>query len=251
VTLDADALGLAAICVAALVGALGQRALGMGFGLVTMPVLVLVLGPLPAVVAVNVLGALTSAVVIPQVRRLIPWRRLSLLLLPALAGVLPGVLLARAADEALLEIVVGVLILAGVGGTLWLRRADKPLEGDVPVVVTGAIAGLLNASVGVGAPALGIYGALGDWPQRTYAAALQPFFLVLSIVTVASKTALSPADLPPWSWWTWGLVALPLIGGVLIGHRVAARLPERTARGVILLISVLGGVSVLWSGIAG
>lgn len=244
----ADVVGFAAICAVGFVAAVGQRALGMGFGLVLMPVLVL--GPLPAVVAVNALGAVTSGIVITQVWRLISWRRLLWLLVPALAGVVPGVLLARAADEALLKVAVGALILIGVGVTVWLRRTARPLTGDVPVAVTGGFAGLLNASVGVGAPALGIYGALGDWPQRAYAAALQPFFLVLSVVTVIVKSVVDPAGAPAWTWWMWVLVVIPLVAGVLAGRPVAARLPERTARTAILLISVLGGVSVLWSGIA-
>jgi uncharacterized membrane protein YfcA len=246
-----ELLGFVAICVAVFVGAVGQRALGMGFGLVAMPVLVLALGPLPAVVAVNVLGATTAGIVIAQVWRLIQWRRLVWLLVPALLGVAPGILLARAADEAALKTLVGVLILVGVGVTLGLRRAERPLTGDLPVAVTGAVAGVLNSSVGVGAPAVGIYGAVGDWPQRSFAASLQPFYFTLSVVTVALKAWLNPAGAPSWSWGHWAIVIVPLIAGVLVGDRVAHRLPERTARGIILLISLLGGVSVLWSGVAG
>ncbi|MER7795741.1 sulfite exporter TauE/SafE family protein [Microbacterium sp. NPDC096154] len=249
--MSAAALGFAAICLASLIGAVGQRALGMGFGLVTVPVLVLVVGPLPAVTAVNALGAVTSVIVLAQVWRLVDWRRLVWLLLPALLGVIPGILLARTADDAVLKTVVGVLILLGLALTLWLRRAERPLPGDMPVAVTGAVAGVLNGSVGVGAPILGIYGALGDWPQRAYAAALQPFFFVLSVTTVVAKGLLDPAGALPWSWWQWLLVCATLVVGVLLGHRIAAHLPERTARTIILLISLAGGVSVLWSGIAG
>lgn len=244
-----ELLGFVAICAASLVGAVGQRALGMGFGLVTVPVLVLVLGPLPAVTAVNVLGALTSIIVLAQVWRLVEWRRLMWLLLPALAGVVPGILIATSADDAVLKTVVGVLILAGVALSVWMRRSERPLEGDLPVAVTGAVAGVLNGSVGVGAPVLGLYGAVGDWSQRAYAAALQPFFFVLSVTTVISKTLLDPAGALPWPWWAWLVVSAPLVVGVFLGDRLAGRLPERTARAIILLISLLGGLSVLWSGV--
>lgn len=246
-----ELLGFAAICVAALVGAVGQRALGMGFGLVAMPALVLVLGPLPAVTAINALGVVTSVLVLAQVWRHVDRRRLLRLVIPALVGVAPGILLARVADSDILELVIGALILVGVALTLWMRRAARPLTGDGPVVATGAIAGLLNGSVGVGAPALGLYGTLGDWPQRSYAASLQPFFVALSVTTVVLKSVLDPASAILWSWWQWVLVLVPVAIGVLVGHRIAAHLPERAARTAILLISFLGGVSVLWSGITG
>ena len=243
--------GFASVCVASFVGAVGQRSLGMGFGLVTVPVLVLVVGPLPAVTAANALGAITSAVALAQVWRLVQWRRLLWLLLPALAAVFPGILLARSADDAVLKTVAGTLILVGIGLTLRVRRAQRPVVGDVPVAATGAVAGLLNGSVGVGAPVLGVYAALGDWSQRAYAAALQPFFFVLSVTTVAAKGVLDPAGAVPWPWWAWPIVGGTVVVGVLVGHRVAALLPERTARAIILLISLIGGVSVLWSGVAG
>lgn len=246
-----EPIGFALICVAALVGAIGQRALGMGFGLVAMPALVLVLGPLAAVTAINALGIVTSALVLAQVWRDVEWRRLLWLLIPALLGVVPGILLARVADSDALKTIIGALILAGVALTLWMRGTERALAGDSPVAATGGIAGLLNGSVGVGAPALGLYGALGDWGQRSYAATLQPFFVALSATTVAMKALFDPASTLSWSWWEWALVVVPVVLGVLVGHRIASRLPERAARAGILLISSLGGASVLGAGIAG
>lgn len=244
-------LGFVAVCAAALVGSIGQRALGMGFGLVAMPVLVLVIGPLPAVTAMNAMGVLTSLLVLAQVWRLVDWRRLMWLLIPALAGVVPGILLARLADDALLKTVMGAVILIGVALSAWLHRAARPLTGNVPVAVTGVVSGVLNGSVGVAAPAVGIYGAIGDWPQRAYAAALQPFFVVMSAATVLAKGLLDPAGGVPWAWWAWSVLAAVIIAGVLLGARVARRLPERGARAGILVLSFLGGVSVLWAGVAG
>ncbi|MEL5989949.1 sulfite exporter TauE/SafE family protein [Microbacterium phosphatis] len=244
-------LGFLAVCAAALVGALGQRALGMGFGLVAMPVLVLVVGPLPAVTAMTAMGVVASLLVLAEVWPLVSWRRLPWLLVPALAGVVPGILLARLADDGLLKTVMGAIILVGVGLSAWLHRAARPLTGNVPVAVTGAIAGVLNGSVGVAAPAVGIYGALGDWPQRAYAAALQPFFLVMSGATLLAKGVLDPAGTPPWPWWRWLILCGVIIAGVLVGARVASRLPERAARRGILVLSFLGGVAVLWAGVAG
>ncbi|MBO3662510.1 sulfite exporter TauE/SafE family protein [Microbacterium stercoris] len=244
-------LGFGAICAVTLVGAMGQRALGMGFGLVAMPVLVLVLGPLPAVTAMNAMGAVASLLVLAQVWRLVHWRRLIWLLLPALLGVVPGILLARLVDEALLKAVMGAMILIGVGLSAWLHRTAEPIAGNAPVAVTGLIAGVLNGSVGLAAPAVGIYGALGDWPQRAYAAALQPFFLIMSATTVVATGLLDPSATLAWTWWMWLILGSVIVAGVLVGARIASRLPERAARRSILVLSFLGGVSVLWSGLAG
>lgn len=246
-----DPLAIVAIGAALLVGALGQRIVGMGFGLIAMPVLVLTLGPLPAVVAVNAFGAMSTVLVMTRTWGLIDWRRLWWMLVPAVAGAIAGILLARGASSDLLKAIVGALIVVAILLTLVRRRDARPIDGPGVLGGGGLVVGALTGSLGVGAPVLGILGLVTQWEPRAFGATLQPFFCALSTVVVAAKVAIDPHDAPPWPWWGWLLAAVPLVVGFVVGDRVAAHVPTAAIRCGILAISLAGSVIVLVSGVAG
>ena len=80
---------LALLAGAVLLGAATQRLTGMGFALVSAPLLVAVLGPLTGVQLLQVFGIFASALVLAQVC----WRRgphSVLLMLPVVVGIFPA-----------------------------------------------------------------------------------------------------------------------------------------------------------------
>lgn len=105
------------------VGAAAQRVTGLGFAVVAAPVLVLLVGPAPGVVLVNVLGALVALLVLLRVRRDVEPRRLLPVTLAALVGVPGGLALAGAVPSAWLELVLGVLVLAALAVSAQDRKS--------------------------------------------------------------------------------------------------------------------------------
>jgi uncharacterized membrane protein YfcA len=237
--------------VALTLGAVAQRTVGMGFGLVVTPTMVLAVGPLEAVLVCNVFGVVVCSLIVWRVWRDIDWRRLAWLLVPAIAMTIPGILLAQAADDDVLKVAVGVLALAGVAVSVGFTRTDRTLDGPAVRIATGGLVGALNSSIGLGAPVIGMFGIVSRWEHHVYAATLQPFWIGLSLSTVVTRSVIASGGAPPWEWWMWVVAVVPLAIGVLAGDRIAARLDQRLARRAVVAFSLLSGIAVLVTGIVG
>ena len=228
---------------AVVLGGVSQRVTGMGFALVTAPFLVLLLGPVGGVLVVNVCAALTSSLILLRVRHDVAWRRFAVLGTSAVVGILPGSVLAQAAPSAWLELVVGALVLLALATSLLARRAPA-VTGAVPAVVTGLVAGAMNATAGVGGPAFSVYAVASRWPQRSFAATLQPLFITTGLVSFGTKLSIDPSSLPPLAWWVWLGIAAALGAGVLLGDRLSRHLSPRTARVGLLLVATTGAATI-------
>lgn len=231
------------LLVAVVVGGVSQRVTGMGFALVTAPFLVLLLGPVGGVLVVNVCAAMTSSLILLRSRRDVAWRRFAVLGGAAVVGIVPGAVLAQTAPSAWLELVVGALVLLALATTLVARRAPA-VTGTAPAVVTGLVAGAMNATAGVGGPAFSVYAVASRWPQRSFAATLQPLFITTGLVSFGSKLVIDPSSLPPLAWWVWLGIAGALGLGVLLGDRAAGHLSQRAARTGLLVVATTGAATI-------
>ena len=236
-------LGLVLLAVAVLFGASAQRLTGMGFALVASPLLVLLLGPDAGVTVIQFAGIAASALVLVDVWRDVDWPVLPWLLLPALVGLAPGVALVRALPEAVLQIVIGLLVIVALAATLASERA-RVFKGRTGAAVAGLLSGFMNAAAGVGGPAMVLYRVSVNWPQRPFVATLQVYFIVLSSATIAAR------GMPhmPASGWIAG--AIGLLIGLVLGDRLARRVPEHTARMLTIVVAVLGAAATVAKGIA-
>lgn len=237
--------------VALAIGALAQRTVGMGFGLVVTPTMVLAVGPVEAVLIVNVFGIVTCTMIIGRVWRDIDWRGLAWLVVPGMALTVPGILLAQASDADALKIAVGVLALVGVVVSAGFARTERSFDGGAVRVASGALVGALNSSVGLGAPVIGMFAILSKWEHRVFAATMQPFWILLSLTTVVARQIVAPGGAPPWQWWMWIVAVAPVLLGVVVGERIAARIDATSARRAVIGFSLLSGIAVLATGIAG
>lgn len=246
-----DTLPFLITCAALALGTVAQRTVGMGFGLVVTPTLVLVVGPLEAVLVMNVFGTVACGIMVPRVWRDIDWRRLALMCVPAVAFVIPGILIASVASLDLLKIVIGGLAIAGVALSAGVLTSARPLTGGATFASLGAATGLLTGGVGLGAPAIAVLNLLSRWDHRSFTATMQPFWLVLSGVTVATRLIFAPEGTPSWPWWAWVIAAVPLLVGAAVGDRIASRIDAVLARRLIIAFSLVAGVTVLIVGVIG
>jgi uncharacterized membrane protein YfcA len=243
-----DLASLVITCVAVLIGAAAQRMIGMGWGLVVTPVVALVAGPLAAVLVVNLYGALACLIILPRVWADIDWRRLSWLMVPAIALMVPGLLLAKGLDTDVLRIAVGIVAVVGVIVSGVFTSTARTIDGPVLRVAAGSTIGLLNASVGMGAPAVGVYSLVSGWQDRTFVASMQPFWAIVSGVIVAVRPFVAPEGAPDWPWWGWLLAVVPVVAGVLLGDRFAHRVDRTVVKWAVIVCSLAGGISLVVAG---
>lgn len=235
----------------AVLGAGLQRVSGMGMGLVTAPVLSLVLGPLAGVTLSNVAAVTVSLILTVLMRRDVDWRIFRGVAPLLVAGSVVGALVVRVADTAVLDTVLGATVLVAIAAALGLQRRIT-VTGRLPAMASGALAGFMNTTAGVAGPAMTVYAVAARWGQRSFAATLQPVFLLAnlsSVVTKALAGASPPAELVPW--WGWLLPVLGVPVGIALGTVLARRVSLRRARGLALTVATAGGVLALVRGVSG
>ncbi|GAA5140586.1 TSUP family transporter [Pseudonocardia adelaidensis] len=224
---------------AVVVGAVLQRSTGLGFALVSGPLLVLVLGPYEGVALANLLSLLTSSLVLAATWRTVEVRAAAMLSAGAVVAIVPGAALARALPDPVLLVVVGGLA-AGAAGLVAAGCRFPGLVRPSGSLVAGFVSGFSNVTAGVGGPALAVYGA----STRLPAAGFVPTVQVVGIVTNALSLAVKhDAHLPG------GLVlgcVVAVLAGTLGGRWIAGLLGERAGRSVVLSLAIAGGaLSVL------
>lgn len=240
---------VAAIAVAMFVGAIAQRVTGMGFALVVSPFLVLLLGPFDGVMLVNLASIVSALIVLVTVWRDVDVRAYAWLASAALIGVVPGAFLAARVDPALLEVIVGAVLLVSLTVSLFVARLPVTIGGTAPRLVAGFLSGLMNAGAGVGGPAVSAYGILSRWPHRQFAATLQPYFATVGLASVIAKLLIAPGSLPDLGLPGWGIAVAALVAGVAVGTSIAPRVTVRWARRGVIVIAFAGAATALVSGI--
>lgn len=236
VTLGVFFIVLAAI----LLGAIAQRIAGLGFALLVAPFLVLILGPHTGVLMVNICGVVSSTLIIGRVWRDIDWNMFRWLVFPSLLGSLPGSYLAVVVPSAPLSVTVGGIVLVALTVSLVLQRSDIVVSGNAPKAVAGFAAGLTNSMAGVGGPAVSAYALLSRWPQRPFAATLQPFFAVIGVVTLVTKLSLDPSQAPALEPWMWGAIGAVIVVGIFAGEKLSRFVHDHHARFAVVVIAFIG-----------
>ncbi|WP_104190859.1 sulfite exporter TauE/SafE family protein [Cryobacterium sp. Y82] len=236
------------VIAAVLVGSSMQRITGMGFALVAAPFLVLLLGPVDGVIVVNACGALTASIILMRVFRQVDWRRYSLLAVCAVVGIVPGSYILQFVSAAWLEISIGVLVAAGLTVSVNLGRVVVRDRLGFRVMA-GLTSGFMNTTAGVGGPAVSIYAIATGWPQRSFAATMQPYFLSIGLASLASKFGLGSADLPQLPVLVWVFIGCACIVGLIVGDRLATVIEPHVARRLLVVVAYLGSFATIVRGV--
>lgn len=241
---------------AALVGALGGLAaglLGIGGGLIVVPLLTAWMDvpvkravgtSLLVVLVTSALGVLTESVVAPQNLR---WAAALPLAIGALAGAIAGArLVARTTPRRLVLLLVGLLVLASLemAGILEIAGLPRPVAEPAPLVllaghaIAGLVAGVLSSMFGIGGGILAVPALAALHPDWTFQACRATSLLMIVPTSVLAATLhrkLQNVD---------GALARSLApaaaGGAVLGVFLANAVPGRPleiAFAVLLMVS--------------
>lgn len=234
--------GLAALAGATLLGAATQRLTGVGFALVAAPLLVFILGPFNGVLIVNVLGALTALLVLVQVFRLVEYRRVFRLMIPAVLAIIPGAWVASVAKPEVLSVIIGVLIIGALVVSLTAKKA-KWLQGTRGTLIAGSMSGFMNVTSGAGGPAITAYAVASRWPHHAFAASAQLYFF-----GVGTASLLAKHTIPQLSSLEWIACGVGLVAGIALGGLFAGKLSPRVGRVAVIGLAFAGALALLVKG---
>ncbi len=232
-----------------LIGATAQRMAGLGFALLVAPLMTLILGAHTGVLLVNVLGVISSALILPRVWRAVDWGMFRWLSVFAVAGSLLGAWLSGQFSQAVMAVAVGAIVIVALGASLLLSSNRFTTELRGPRAAAGFLSGFTNALAGVGGPAVSAYAVLTRWPQAAFAATLQPYFIVTGSTSAASKLLLSPEGLPPTEWWYWAIILIALLGGIVLGERLLRVVTAHQVRKIVIVLAFAGATASLVHGL--
>jgi uncharacterized membrane protein YfcA len=237
---------MALAAVAAFAGAAVQSATGFGFALVLSPALFAVMDPVEAVTALLVLGLALNLLVLFEGGRPehVDLRALAPMLVAAVPGLAIGAVALTQLSKEVLQVAVGVAVLAAAGWQLRERaRGHRPIP---PAAAWGAgfASGALTTSISVSGPPLVLWlEARGVRPEE-FRASLAASFLALNLVggvvlLAAEGTGAFDA----------GAVAVLLalvVAGYALGALAFRRLDrERFFNFVLVLVALTGAASVV------
>ena len=226
---------------AAFAGAAVQSASGLGFALVLSPALFAVMDPEEAVTAILLLGAALCLVILAESHRVGTYG-LGRLLLPAVPGLVVGVLLLAVLSKEALQVGVGVAVIAAAAWQLRHRAAVR-----IPAVVAGFLSGALTTSISINGPPLALWLESERVSPREFRTTLAAAFVVLDVagvLLILSREGLETADAGR---------LIPLLACVLAGYGVGAaafrRLDAERFSRVVLMVVICTGVASVVAGI--
>ena len=148
-----------------------------------------------------------------------------------------------------LLILVGAMLLLALSIVTLGKRYVPQVEGVVPAAVSGAIGGFMNTLAGVAGPAITVYAEAARWPQKVYAATLQPIFLVGGSLSFTVKVLSGAADITAIEPALWAATLAALAVGIALGKRLAPRVPAKSAHKIALGLAFAGGTTALVRGL--
>ena len=228
--------------VAAATGAAAQAVTGFGFSLVTVPFLLLLVGPLHAVRLVNILAVAMNVVMLIPEHRALDLGNAVRLLVPAVVVTPVAAYVVHRTDQALLSVVVGAAVLACAFLLASGRRAES-LRGRRGMLGAGAVSAAMNTASGVGGPAVAMYALNAGWSTRMTRPTLQVYFLGLNLLSFASLGPVALRPVPA------VLLGLAIVAGYLVGVTFVRRLDAVTITRAILLLAIAGGCAAVVRGL--
>jgi len=223
-----------------------QGTLGFGAGLVGVSLLVLIWDLSMAVAVGAVFSLPMVSYVAWRTRDALSLEEVLPLALGCLVGTPIGVALLVNLDPRWVKGLLGIVLVAhgvwnlGAAGRESQRIISRkwgPLAG----VLSGLLSGALNAS---GPPAV-IYGTERGWQKNAFRGNLSVYFFVTSLITVVALTHQGLVGAESLSWNL--KLCLPLVGGVVLGDQLAARVEPIHFRRAVLFGLLGTGVYYLVS----
>lgn len=227
-----------------LLGSSVQWLTGMGFALVAVPALVLLLGPSEGVVLANCAAGAICLVGLAGGWRHVRPRAMVPLCAAAACTVPAGTWVARRLPEPVLLAFMGALVTVAV--LLVMRGARvTALRGAGGAVTAGALGGFMNSAAGVGGPPVSLYAVNAGWPVREFVPNAFFYGVLVNAFSVAANGA------PQLNTPVWLLAVTGMAAGAAIGRALAPRVPDKRARGLVLLLALGGGLTTLGKGLWG
>jgi len=173
-----------AVAAIVLISALLQAALGFGFALIAVPLLMIVLPPQTAVICVFLLASVASVLTLRAAKSDVNVGEAKRLSIGAVLAMPLGVILLVSAPSIALRLLLGIVTIAAA---LWMLFGhEEPKDDHVPSpalgYVAGAISGVLNTALSTNGPPLVVYLRHRGLSTQAFRSTISVVFTVSNLV---------------------------------------------------------------------
>jgi uncharacterized membrane protein YfcA len=95
----------------------------------------------------------------------------------------------------------------------------------------------MNTAAGLGGPPVSLYAVNANWTIREFVPNALFYGAVVNVFSLLTR------GVPPLADREWVAAGLGLMAGAGLGALLAGRIPDRTARSLVLLLAIAGGVA--------
>ena len=241
---------LIAILLLSFVATALQRITGLGFAMLTAPFAVVALGTHEGIMLITALAVIASLFMLPGMWRDIHWSRVAWIGIPATLSIVPAAWLGARIDGAIIYLLVGVLVIIGLSAALFMQGTSEPVTNRGAQLLTGIGAGAGSVLAGIGGPAMTIFGVVSRWPVASFAASLQPMWVMIASATLAGRSWFMGSTIPELSWWMWVLAVVGIAVGMWAGQRALGKVKDRVVFGIVIVLAMIGAVLSVVTGIS-
>lgn len=224
-------------------GIMLQTWIGIGFGLVSAPLLYLI-NPAFVPGPILIIGSCLSLLVVSKSFRELRWRRITPAILTRLPGAWLGAWLLTAVPQYTLSLLFGSSLLLAVLVT-W--KTFKVGMSTTNLCIGGFFSGMIGTATSVGGPPMALVYQESD--RITARNEIAAFFLIgtpISVLMLALQGAIDQTSLE---------LSFKMVPGLLIGFWLARRFDNRlgvqSAKPLLLGVCSLSALMVLYKGIVG
>ena len=215
-----------------------------GFGMVTSPILLLLMAPQSVVIAINSLSAITLSLVLYQTRRDVPVARTLPLAISGLAGAPLGVFILSSASPGPLRVAIASIILCLAIPSVLNFQRPLPLARLVAPAV-GFLAAMLVTGLGVGIPLVALFLVNQKWSGRTIRASIAMYYLMVATEAIILYIATGLFTIER----AWLVVELTPPPAALLGFGLATllvrRMEDTALRHVVLGVIIVASTTLL------
>ncbi|MGI5837846.1 MAG: sulfite exporter TauE/SafE family protein [Chloroflexota bacterium] len=218
--------------VVVMIGAMMQGMTGLGFALVSVPVLLLFMDARTVIVTTLILTSLLNALILLQTRKQMSWKDAAPITIGSILGVPFGSYLLMALNpEALKAIVAMLAILFSIPLLMGFRR--KIQHQQAACMVTGAVSGALQSCTSMGSPPVALFLANQGFSKDSFRGTLVLRSMAASTLSVV---ALMPTGLLNSNV---ALLALMMAPAVLMGFAVGSLLVKAVPQRLFKKLAIL------------
>jgi len=171
------------ICTVIFFAGFTQGLSGFGSILLAIPLLAIFLDIKTVIPLTAVMGLTMTIVLLIQLWNHLSWKKIVPFLVGTLPGIPLGVFFLKKMDKSMVQLILGILLIAYSVYSLLSRRMPKGTRKGWGYLL-GFLGGCLGGAFSASGPAVIVYASLQDWPKDRIKASLQGMFFVSGSMVV-------------------------------------------------------------------